>query len=727
MLYVGNYQNLDKVDRSQGAINFGLQSTVGVASAPQTIQIYNGGNEALTVSNIALTGSASGFAIEQASGNNCAGAMVILPGAYCEVEVVLTPVHVGTVTGSIAVTTNSLNQPAAVSNIALSGYMDGAWIVATPNPLAFGNQQLNIPAVMSETLTNTGYIYAATVPAPSSNNGAFSAGLGNCPASLAVGASCQLSITFDPTLSQAYNGTISFTSVGNGVSQPVSFAVTGIGGVPNGSLAPNPAVFANQNINSTSGPLAVTLTNTGTATLTGIVPSITGAEASAFGIFAASNACGTSLAAASSCYIYVTFTPLAGTNYTATLSVADNAPGQPQTATLTGTGIATQNLAINEVIHTTDAPVPNPATMLNIAEVVHTMDAPVFAGTPTQLQLTQQPTGGTVGSPIGNVVVQVENASGSVVSGSTAAVTIASSPAGVGGTLTVNAVGGIATFSNLVFNAVNSYTLTASAAGLTSAISSAISIAKGSQTIAFAPLPNQPFGTPPFVVSATATSGLPVRFASATKPICTVSGNTVTLVAVGQCSIQASQPGNANYLAATPVTQSFQVTKDSQTITFGALPSQAFGTTPFAISATASSGLPVSFASTTATICTVSGDTVTLVAVGRCTIRATQAGNADYAAATPVSQSFQVTKGSQSITFGALSNKPLGTPPFAVSATASSGLAVSFASTTTTICTVSGNTVTLVATGRCTIRATQTGDADYSAATPVNQSFQVTP
>jgi hypothetical protein len=86
-----------------------------------------------------------------------------------------------------------------------------------------------------------------------------------------------------------------------------------------------------------------------------------------------------------------------------------------------------------------------------------------------------------------------------------------------------------------------------------------------------------------------------------------------------------------------------------------------------------------------------------------------------------------VTKGSQTITFGALSNKPLGTAPFAVSATASSGLAVTFASTTTTVCTVSGDTLTLVAVRRCTIHATQPGNTDYAAATPVNQSLQVTP
>jgi hypothetical protein len=118
---------------------------------------------------------------------------------------------------------------------------------------------------------------------------------------------------------------------------------------------------------------------------------------------------------------------------------------------------------------------------------------------------------------------------------------------------------------------------------------------------------------------------------------------------------------------------------------------------------------------------------VTLVAVGTCTIQATQAGNTSYAAATPVNQSFQVTQASQMITFGALANLQLGTPPFIVSATASSGLPVSFASTTPSVCTVSGTTVTLVSTGTCTIQATQAGNNNYAAAIPVNQSFQVTP
>jgi uncharacterized repeat protein (TIGR03803 family) len=248
-----------------------------------------------------------------------------------------------------------------------------------------------------------------------------------------------------------------------------------------------------------------------------------------------------------------------------------------------------------------------------------------------------------------------------------------------------------------------------------------------SQTIDFGALSNQPYGAPPFTVGATASSGLKVSFKSLTNAVCRVSVTTVTLAAGGTCTIQATQAGNKDYGAAAPVSESFQVTPLSQTIDFGALSNQPYGTPPFTVGATASSGLKVSFKSQTNPVCRVSGTTVTLATGGTCTIQATQAGNADYTAAAPVNQSFQVTPLSQSIVFGALSNQSFGTPPFTVSATASSGLKVSFNSQTTPVCRVSGTTVTLAAAGTCTIQATQAGNADYTAAAPVNQSFQVTP
>lgn len=176
-----------------------------------------------------------------------------------------------------------------------------------------------------------------------------------------------------------------------------------------------------------------------------------------------------------------------------------------------------------------------------------------------------------------------------------------------------------------------------------------LAVTQGSQTIAFGALSDQPFGTPPFSVHATATSGLPVSFASATTSVCSVSQSVVTLVALGVCTIQATQAGNSNYAPAAPVTQSFLVAQGNQTITFGALSNQMFGAAPFSVNATATSGLVVSLASTTTSVCSVFGTIITLVAVGTCTIQATQAGNVNYTAAPPVSQSFQVNYSSSAV------------------------------------------------------------------------------
>jgi len=259
-------------------------------------------------------------------------------------------------------------------------------------------------------------------------------------------------------------------------------------------------------------------------------------------------------------------------------------------------------------------------------------------------------------------------------------------------------------------------------------VSQSFEVTQAGQTIAFLPLANVPFGTAPFAVSASSSSGLTVSFNSTTPTVCSVTptGSAVTLNSVGVCGIQATQTGNANYAAATPVTQGFLVTQASQTITFVGPANQVFGATVPALSATTTAvGLTVSFASLTPGVCLVSGTSVTLVSVGTCYIQATQAGNANYAAATAVTQNFSVTQGSQTITFGTAPSPVYGGGPVQVSATATSGLPVSFTSTTPTVCTISGTMVTPVMAGPCDIHATQAGNANYAAATAVDQQFQV--
>jgi hypothetical protein len=136
------------------------------------------------------------------------------------------------------------------------------------------------------------------------------------------------------------------------------------------------------------------------------------------------------------------------------------------------------------------------------------------------------------------------------------------------------------------------------------------------------------------------------------------------------------------------------------------------------LSATASSGLPVSYTSQTPAVCSVNGSQVTTLAVGSCTIAADQAGDVGYyLAAATVKSTFQVTGMPQSIAFSDFGPLTVGATA-TVSATATSNLAVSFSSQTTSVCTFSGNTVSAVALGTCTINANQAGDGAFWSAAP---------
>lgn len=172
-------------------------------------------------------------------------------------------------------------------------------------------------------------------------------------------------------------------------------------------------------------------------------------------------------------------------------------------------------------------------------------------------------------------------------------------------------------------------------------------------------------------------------------------------------------------------------TKTAQTISFTAPADQTMGVATPALVATASSGLTVSIQSTTASVCTVSGTTLSLVAPGTCQLSANQAGNATYSAAPVVSVSFTVKSASgavltsQTITFASPGAQVVGTTA-SLSATADSGLAVTLASSTPSVCTVSGTTLTPVAAGNCTITANQAGNSTYAAAAPVSRTVAVT-
>jgi hypothetical protein len=252
---------------------------------------------------------------------------------------------------------------------------------------------------------------------------------------------------------------------------------------------------------------------------------------------------------------------------------------------------------------------------------------------------------------------------------------------------------------------------------------------KALQTISFAALPDKDINDPDFQLNATASSGLAVTYVSSNPSVATVSGNTVSIVGIGTTCILASQSGNDLYEAAPQVLHHFDVTgvvvQKEQVISFAALADKKVNDTDFDLTATASSGLPVSYISTNPAVATVSGNTVTIVSAGTTTIVASQAGDATYKVAANVKQTLTVGKLPQTISFAALPFKTLDSKSFKLGATTSSGLAVSYTSTNTAVATIVGNVVTIVGAGTTQIVASQAGDVTYKAAVEVTQELNV--
>jgi uncharacterized protein YhjY with autotransporter beta-barrel domain/mono/diheme cytochrome c family protein len=365
----------------------------------------------------------------------------------------------------------------------------------------------------------------------------------------------------------------------------------------------------------------------------------------------------------------------------------------------------------------------------------------IFSGTPTvngifPITVTATNSAGT--SPLQAVTITLNAttpvvnsasvSSGSVASPFTYTITAANLPTsyaiasgGVSG-VTLNTSTGVFSGTPTTAGLFNLTVTATNAAGTSVSYPVSITISQANQIINFGAAPSIAVaGTAAVIVSATST--LPVSLASSTPSICSIAGTIVSGLSAGTCTISASQSGNGNYFAATPLTQNISIGKGSQTITFGQVPINLVAGGQASLSATSDSGLAVTYSTTSAT-CSVNGSTVTGISLGTCAITASQAGNANYAAATPAIQNISVGRGGQTITFGNAPTLVVGGTA-TVSATATSGLAVTFSSLSTTICTTSGNVVTGISGGTCIIAANQAGDANYTAAFRVLQSFSV--
>jgi RHS repeat-associated protein len=328
-------------------------------------------------------------------------------------------------------------------------------------------------------------------------------------------------------------------------------------------------------------------------------------------------------------------------------------------------------------------------------------------------QLTVNPVAPAIAFSVGNQTYGIAPFTVAATSNSAGAITysVVSGPATIAGsTVTITGAGTVVLQASQA--ASGNY-----AAGTQNA---PFTVAAEAPAIAFT-VPYQTYGVAPFTVSASSNSSGAFTYSVVSGPA-TISGSTVTVTGVGTVVLQALQAASGNYAAGTQDAP-FTVAAATPTITF-AVSNQTYGASPFAVTATSNSAGAITY-SVVSGPATISGSMVTITGVGTVVLQASQAASGNYAVGTQ-NTTFAVAPEAQVITFAApASPVTYGVSPIALSASSSSGLAVTF-SVVSGPGTISGSTLTITGPGTVVVAANQAGNADYAAATQVTKSIVIT-
>ncbi len=309
----------------------------------QNFTLTNSGNYPLTLSGPALTGT--GSADFQAT--TCPTSLAA--NTLCTITVTFAPVTPGSLSATLTFTDNTNLASGSTQTVTLNGTGSGASPSPSPSPLSFGNQTQGVtssPGTIMVTNqsppSNLSFTISSVTIPTSTYSGDFAISSNGCTSSVAIGSSCSINVTFDPSTTSTESATVLITYTAYPNTQSVT--VTGTGTSSPVSLSPSPLNFSAQAVTSpaTAGTAqAMTLSYSGTAgtlSSSGIAVS-GGANPGDFILTTGANSCpNPGTLSGTSCTIWVEFAPTATGSRSATLSVTDNAAGSPQTATLTGTG-----------------------------------------------------------------------------------------------------------------------------------------------------------------------------------------------------------------------------------------------------------------------------------------------------------------------------------------------------------------------------------------------------
>ncbi|MGO9590578.1 MAG: choice-of-anchor D domain-containing protein, partial [Candidatus Acidiferrales bacterium] len=277
-------------------------------------------------------------------------------------------------TGTCSVTMSAAKAVTATFNSSSSPA-----VTLTPTSLNFGAVATGVTsAVKTVTLKNSGKATLTITGIAIGTNSADFPETTTCTSSLAAGKTCIIKVQFKPSAIGALTAAVSITDNAAGSPQQVPLSGTGT----TAKLSPTSLSFGTLAVGLTSAVKKVTLTNIGTTALTINSIAVTGAEATDFP--ETTTTCGSTLAAAKSCTVSLTFKPSTTGARSANLTVTDNASGSPQQVPLSGTGttaeISPVSLSFGSVTVGTTSAVKT-VTLKNVGTTSITITSVTIAGT----------------------------------------------------------------------------------------------------------------------------------------------------------------------------------------------------------------------------------------------------------------------------------------------------------------------------------------------------------
>jgi sugar lactone lactonase YvrE len=352
-LYVADTKNnlVRKSDVSNPTLTFATPTAVGSTDTtddPLGVVISNIGNAPLALPAPATGTNASvsaDFSLYTGESGACpvlsssSSAGTLGQGSSCNLEVNLTPVSVGSISGSLVLTDNSENatSPYATQTITLIGTglaSAGALTIApttqTFSATAVGSTSSSAASTISNTTSSAIYLSAGSL----TDSKDFTAS-DNCNGIVSSGSTCTVTFAFTPQSSGPLTSTYSIHDLNN-PSSPLTVVLSGQG-APNKAptVSPSSLDFGNIQLNAISAAQTVTVKNNVSGGFS-VTTTITGANASAF---SQTNTCGSGLTAGGSCSIAVNCSPSATGPLSAQLVVGFSSfPSQSVALSCVGTG-----------------------------------------------------------------------------------------------------------------------------------------------------------------------------------------------------------------------------------------------------------------------------------------------------------------------------------------------------------------------------------------------------